>query len=152
MARPIFCIMYSHGSDTDLAKICSGSTFRFTRFVHRNPSQDADLIQALQGLECDILIDRGVQLGDAAIGAIRARLGRGDPPTQLALLPRLSIPQKLPGFIGGLFDQVRWESAQKAYRIAVDRACARPFTDLRGESGLDQRPGTVRVLGEAHNA
>lgn len=141
MARPIFCIMRSHGSDTDLAAICSGSTFRFTRFVHRHPGQDADLIECLRGFEGDILIDRDVRLGGEAIQAIRGRLGRGDPPAQLALLPRLSIPQKLPHFIGGMFEQVRWESAQKAYRIGVERGALAAPERAAEPTGAEARKG-----------
>lgn len=134
MARPIMIIQSGPGRSADLATICVSSAFRFHTFCHSRPEHDAALIKRLASVEGDILIDRDVRLGGEAIEAIRARLGRGDPPTQLALLPRLSIRQKLPDFIGGLFEQVRWESAQKAYEIGVDRAnCAPVFTDPCGD-------------------
>jgi hypothetical protein len=118
MARSILIIQAEHGADRDIRAICPKSAFRFVSFVHRHSGQDAKLVPFLASFEGDILVDRRVRLGAAAIEAITRRLGRGDPPSRLAFLPCLSIPQPLPDFIGGIFDARAWSAAQKAHEIA----------------------------------
>ena len=139
MARDILIIQHTSIADTALRAICSKSAFRFISFLHRHWVQDELLIRRLSGFEGDILIDRDVRLGGEAIQAIRARLGRGDPPTRLALLPRLEIKQALPDFIGGEFEQARWQGAQKAFEIRGYVGAERKAAKDRGVTG-DKAP------------